>query len=181
VKILQLWYRTTVKPHIGKIPIKYIVVGNEAIPDSFSKDITPAILAIKVILSKNGLGMIKVTTAVSMSVLGATFPPSNGVLKNETSYDMMITTIDTIVIKWNSKPVVLLVNVYPYHYHATGLISQDFATFTTQKVVYLGDNNYIGYWNMLDALLDAFNSALMKVKFSRLVNLVVVGCQWLAF
>jgi hypothetical protein len=53
-----------------------------------------------------------------------------------------------------------MVNMFPYDYYAAGVIKQNFAAFTAHKAVFWDGIN--GYWNMLDALLDAFNYAVKK-------------------
>ena len=115
------------------------------------------------------------TTAVSTSVLRDTFPPSNGAFKAETRQHMIdvITTMANLFFK-----PVLMVNVYPYYYHAAGLIQQDVATFSTDKAFYWDGD--IGYWNMLDALFDAFNYAVLKEKLydATQLNLVVGASGW---
>jgi hypothetical protein len=171
---LQLWYDTYLKPYRDYITIEYIVVGNEAIPGPFGEYVGPAILAIQLLLRDNGLETITVTTALSTSVLGAAFPPSNGAFKSETSSDTL-SAISSLV-NWYPRPL-LMVNLYPYNYFAAGLIRSDFATFSAHKPVFWGDN-HVGYWNMLDALLDAFDSALKKTEFPKEVNLVVGASGW---
>lgn len=169
------WIRSNVKPFISKIPIEYIVVGNEAIPGPFSQYVAPAIQNIKNKLLEEDIE-IKVTTAVSTSVLKATFPPSSGEFKAETRQHMsdVLLTVGNIFFK-----PVLMVNVYPYNYHAAGIINQDFATFSTQKPVYWDGLN--DYWNMLDALLDAFYNAVSREDFYhelRNLSLVVGASGW---
>ncbi|XP_059441071.1 probable glucan endo-1,3-beta-glucosidase BG4 [Corylus avellana] len=165
------WIQNNVMPFIGKVQIEQIVVGNEAIPGIFSRHVAPAIENIKNELLQQDLNIL-LTTAVSTSVLSATFPPSNAAFKDDTRQHM-IDVIKAMEALYH-KPV-LMVNVFPYDYYAAGLIRQDFATFTADETIYRDGSN--GYWNMLDALLDAFNHAVSKEGLGRL-SLVVGGSGW---
>jgi hypothetical protein len=150
------WINRNVMPYIGKVQIEQIVVGDEAIPGIFGEYVAPAIQNIKNELLEQDVSIL-LTTAVSTSVLSATFPPSNGAFNDESKQHM--TDVIAVMGALYHKPA-LMVNVFPYDYHAAGLISQDFATFTAKEPIFWDGSN--GYWNMLDALLDAFNHALSK-------------------
>ena len=80
------WVRNNVKPYIGKIQFEYIVVGNEAIPAlPFSQYVAKVKRNMQIKLLQETDVNIKLTTAVSTSVLTATILPSNGAFKDETS------------------------------------------------------------------------------------------------
>ncbi|XP_065616026.1 probable glucan endo-1,3-beta-glucosidase BG4 [Quercus suber] len=55
-----------------------------------------------------------------------------------------------------------------------GLICQDFATFSAHKAVYW--DNGLGYWNMFDALVDAFVWAMEKREL--IVKMVIGETGW---
>ncbi|KAG6638071.1 probable glucan endo-1,3-beta-glucosidase BG4 [Carya illinoinensis] len=166
------WYNTYVRPYISKMPIEYIVIGDDAILGPYSEFLIPAMRNIMQVLRRFDQGSIKVTVAVSTSVLGKTFPPSQGIFKAGTRR-IMVEVLQAIA-GYKFSPV-LMVNVYPYRYHAAGLIRQDFATFSAHKAVIHDDNN--DYWNMLDALLDAFFSALRRENLTG-IHLVVGASGW---
>ncbi|KAB1222573.1 Glucan endo-1,3-beta-glucosidase, acidic isoform PR-Q' [Morella rubra] len=168
----DVWYRTNLKPYIGQVVFEYIVVGEDAITSPFSDELKDAISNIRRVLARAGQESIKVTTAVSTSVLGATFPPSNGVFKPELKAKMA--EIVEAIRNFTVEPA-LMVNVFPYNYYAQGIIPQDFATFSKHKA-YIWDGKN-GYWNMIDALLDAFYSALAKEGVTN-VKLVVGASGW---
>jgi len=171
------WINRNVMPYIGKVQIEQIVVGDEAIPGIFGEYVAPAIQNIKNELLEQDVSIL-LTTAVSTSVLSATFPPSNGAFNDESKQHM--TDVIAVMGALYHKPA-LMVNVFPYDYHAAGLISQDFATFTAKEPIFWDGSN--GYWNMLDALLDAFNHALSKAGLfernnSGRLSLVVGASGW---
>ncbi|KAF5473570.1 hypothetical protein F2P56_010172 [Juglans regia] len=168
------WYSTNVKPYISKVAIEYIVVGNEAIPGPYAKWVASAVRNLKQVLFQSDQDSIKVTTAISTSVLGATIPPSKGIFKAETR-QMMVEVIQSISER-RSAPV-LMVHAYPYRYHAAGLIRQDFATFSLHKPYY--HDNGKNYWNMLDVLVDAFYSAMAKeIRSGNQLRLIVGASGW---
>ncbi|KAB1222571.1 Glucan endo-1,3-beta-glucosidase, basic isoform [Morella rubra] len=150
---------------------EYIVVGNEAIPDPFSNMVGVAVTNLRLVLKKFAQRSIKVNTAVSIFVLGATFPPSIGVFKLEMKEPMadLLNRIRTFVLE----PVVMV--KFPYDYHAQGIIPQDFATFSMDKA-YISDGQN-GYSNVLDALLGAFYSAMAEENVTD-VKLVVSASGW---
>ncbi|KAB1206342.1 Glucan endo-1,3-beta-glucosidase, acidic isoform PR-Q' [Morella rubra] len=116
----DVWYRTNLMPYIGQVVFEYIVVSENAIKayrfrDGFQGAITNLMGA----LSWAGQDSIKVTTAVSTSILGATFPPSNGIFKLELKANMAEVLRR---IRNSAVEPVLMVNVFPYSYHAKGII-----------------------------------------------------------
>ncbi|KAF5473572.1 hypothetical protein F2P56_010174, partial [Juglans regia] len=166
------WYNANVRPYISKMPIEYIVIGDDAILSPYSEFVIPAMTNIMQVLRRFDQGSIKVTVAVSTSVLEKTFPPSQGIFKARTR-NIMVDILKAIA-GYKFSPV-LMVNVYPYRYHAAGLILQDFATFTAHKPAIHDGNN--DYWNMLDALLDAFVTALTRENLGS-IRLVVGASGW---
>ncbi|KAK7842858.1 putative glucan endo-1 [Quercus suber] len=68
----------------------------------------------------------------------------------------------------------ILIEVCPCYFFADGLICQDFATFSAHKAVYW--DNGLGYWNMFDALVDAFVWAMEKREL--IVKMVIGETGW---
>ncbi|KAJ8446880.1 hypothetical protein Cgig2_016190 [Carnegiea gigantea] len=127
--------------------IKYIAVGNEN--------------------SANLGGQIKVTTAISTSLVVNAYPPSNGVFSNLGFMGPV-----TNFLLSNRSP--LLLNVYTYFAYAdpgnTGNICLDYALLNSPYPAFTDPNNGLQYYNLFDALVDATYAALSKVTMTASTN-----------
>ncbi|XP_078158421.1 glucan endo-1,3-beta-glucosidase-like isoform X1 [Carex rostrata] len=170
------WVNNNVKPYYPDVSFKYIAVGNEISGSNVSK-ILPAMKNIYSALSSAGLqNSIKVSTSVSIGVLGTSYPPSAGAFSSDASY---MTSIVQYLASINSP---LLANVYPYFAYAsnTAQISLDYALFTSSGTVVTDGSNK--YQNLFDAMVDALYSAMEKVGGSKVkgsrVGLVISESGW---
>lgn len=138
--------------------IKYITVGNEVIPGPLTQFVLPAMKNLHISLLAAGLGTVGVTTVVSMSVLGNSYPPSQGTFSpNAASAMASIVSF----LKGTGQP--LLANVYPYFAYAADPvdISLSYALFTSPMPV-VRDGQFL-YQNLFDAMVDALHAAMEKV------------------
>ncbi|XP_057757156.1 glucan endo-1,3-beta-glucosidase, basic isoform-like isoform X2 [Arachis stenosperma] len=154
------WVQRNVLSFWPSVKIKYIAVGNEVRPvgDSTSwmaQYVLPAIQNVYQAIRAQGLhDQIKVSTAIDMSLLGNSFPPSQASFRGDVrSY------LDPIIsYKDNSRDISL-----PY------------AIFTSPNVV-VQDGQY-GYQNLFDAMLDAVHAAIDNTGIG-FVEVVVSESGW---
>ncbi|ONK63473.1 uncharacterized protein A4U43_C07F15510 [Asparagus officinalis] len=159
------WVQNNVQAYWPAVQFRYIAVGNEVIPGNLAQYVLPAMKNIHSSLSSAGLqNSIKVSTAVSLGVIGQSYPPSAGTFSgNALTY---MTPIVQFLVN-NASP--LLANVYPYFSYTgnMGSIRLDYALFTAPGTV-VQDGN-LSYQNLFDALMDATYSALERVGGSSVV------------
>nr|XP_051228151.1 glucan endo-1,3-beta-glucosidase GII-like isoform X4 [Lolium perenne] len=162
------WVRDNVLPHPG-VRIKYIAAGNE-VPDAGTGSILPAMQNLNGALLAAGRGDIKVTTAVKMSVLASSSPPSEGAFK-----DAYMTEVARFLASTGAP---LLANVYPYFAYIDNPsdIPLSYATFQPGTTT-VGDNNGLTYTNLFDAMVDALYTAMEKAG-SPAVPIVVSESGW---
>ncbi|KAG1338545.1 putative glucan endo-1,3-beta-glucosidase GVI [Cocos nucifera] len=115
---------------------------------------------------------IPVSTAIATSVLGVSFPPSQGAFSEASSADM--TGIAGFLA---SKKTPLLVNVYPYFAYASQSEDArlDYALFAANGTVVV--DGALNYANLFDAIVDAIYSALEKAGHPD-VSVVVSETGW---
>ncbi|KAK1669756.1 hypothetical protein QYE76_057915 [Lolium multiflorum] len=162
------WVRDNVLPHPG-VRIKYIAAGNE-VPDAGTGSILPAMQNLNGALLAAGRGDIKVTTAIKMSVLASSSPPSEGAFK-----DAYMTEVARFLASTGAP---LLANVYPYFAYIDNPsdIPLSYATFQPGTTT-VGDNNGLTYTNLFDAMVDALYTAMEKAG-SPAVPIVVSESGW---
>ncbi|XP_030507959.2 glucan endo-1,3-beta-glucosidase, basic vacuolar isoform-like [Cannabis sativa] len=155
------WVQRNVLNFWPNVRFRYIAVGNEVNPVNgdtvrFSQYVLPALVNIFNAIRSAGLeNQIKVSTAIDMTLIGNSFPPSAGAFRSDVrSY------IDPIIghLVWAKTPI--LANIYPYFAYSGNPrdISLSYALFTSPSVV-IWDKG-LGYQNLFDAMLDSFYSAL---------------------
>ncbi|XP_021866606.2 probable glucan endo-1,3-beta-glucosidase BG4 [Spinacia oleracea] len=165
------WFMSNVHPYMNDIHISHITVGNEVIPGEFSESILPAMQNLQNVLNSNNLGT-RATTVVHSAVLGTSFPPSAA-----TFSDSSRPFISGIIQFLSSQNSPLLVNLYPYFPYAADPenIRLDYAQFRAHEPL-INDGD-LSYSNLLDAMLDAFFSAMEKEGVSD-VNIVISETGW---
>ncbi|KAG8362711.1 hypothetical protein BUALT_BualtUnG0048100 [Buddleja alternifolia] len=161
------------------VNFRYISVGNEISPlDSGSAGIAPSVAPamqnVHNALLESGLGKrVKVSTALSMGVLGQSYPPSAGEFKSEilASY---ISPIVQFLVRTQSP---FFINMYPYFAYVSNPrdINLNYALFTSASPV-VRDGSY-QYQNLFDAMVDATYAALAKAGGAN-VEIVVTETGW---
>ncbi|MED6109459.1 hypothetical protein PIB30_033840 [Stylosanthes scabra] len=163
------WVNTNIKPYAQDVKFKYITTGNEIHPgDAEAQFVFSAMQNIHNALAASNLGQIKVSTAIDLSLLGNSYPPSAGAF-SESATGYMQQIINFLVP--NGSP--LLVNIYPYFAYIGNQkdIPLEYALFTQQG------NNDVGYQNLFDAMLDSTYAALEKIGGNGL-QIVVSESGW---
>ncbi|KAK6127295.1 hypothetical protein DH2020_038958 [Rehmannia glutinosa] len=161
------------------VNFRYISVGNEISPldnktANIAPSVAPAMQNIYNAILETGLRTkVKVSTVLSLGILGQSYPPSAGVFKSE----IQSSFIDPIVKFLVETQSPFLVNVYPYltYIGNTNDIRLDYALFRSRSVV-VRDGVY-DYNNLFDAMVDATYAALEKAGGANL-EIVVSETGW---
>ncbi|XP_031477794.1 glucan endo-1,3-beta-glucosidase-like isoform X1 [Nymphaea colorata] len=154
------WISSNVQPYLPDVNFKYITVGNEVILHAEAQYVLPAMKNMVNALGSVGLrDQIKVSTSVSMEVIGVSYPPSQGSFSDQAAPIM-----GPIVQFLASTGAPLMVNVYPYFSYVGNRqnIQLDYALFTANRVVVKDPNNGLEYRNLFDAMVDSVNSAMER-------------------
>ncbi|XP_073025017.1 putative glucan endo-1,3-beta-glucosidase GVI [Primulina eburnea] len=171
LSVAQSWVETNVVPYQSSVNILCISAGNEVIPGELAAYVPGAMQNLDSALTAANLA-IQVSTAVSMQVLAASYPPSQGAFSAETNPVMA-----QVVAFLASKNSPLLLNVYPYFARAGDPVNvpSDYALFedTASPVP---DSPFI-YYNLFDAMVDAAYAALEKVGGTG-VEIIVSETGW---
>ena len=174
--VANSWVNDHIKSFIGPngVEFRYIVVGSNAIPGIVASSVPPAMENIYQALKLAGLSdHIKVTTAVYPIALSNAYPPSNSTFCAEVA-DIMY-KVSNFLYDVGSP---LLINLYPYFAFASdpSLFSLEYASFRCQKPVLI-DGNY-EYYNLFDAMVDAFVAAMARAVGKEDVKIVVSETGW---
>ncbi|KAJ1390418.1 Glycoside hydrolase family 17 [Sesbania bispinosa] len=168
------WVQKYIQNYSQDVKFRYIVVGNEIDPnDALAQFVLPAMQNIYAALASANLqSQIKVSTAIQLSLLGSSYPPSSGAFSPSSS--SYITPIVRFLAN-NGAP--LLANVYTYFSYIsdTKNIDLSYALFTSPTVV-VRDGTY-EYHNLFDASLGALYAALEKIGAPNL-EVVVSESGW---
>ncbi|KAF3452501.1 hypothetical protein FNV43_RR02934 [Rhamnella rubrinervis] len=168
------WVQTNILAFVPDVKFRYIAVGNEIKPqDPAAQFVVPAMQNINAALvAANLQAQIKVSTAIDLSLLGSSYPPSAGSFS-----DTAAPYINPIVGFLANTGAPLLVNVYPYFSYLgdPANIKLSYALFTEPGVV-VTDGPF-GYQNLFDAILDAVYYAVEKAGGPN-VEVVVSESGW---
>ncbi|GLT78497.1 hypothetical protein SLA2020_500300 [Shorea laevis] len=172
------WLNKYVTPYMdstGKgTKFRYLTLGNEVIPGPLTENVLPAMKNLQQAVVEAKLSdYIQVSTVVNTGVLGSSYPPSTGVFADN------VAGIMSDIVKYlhdNNAP--LLINIYPYFAYIsdTEHISLDYALFTSKEAVVI-DGEW-QYYNLFDAMVDAFVAAMVRVVGSEDIKVVVAESGW---
>lgn len=155
------WVNDNIRQFYPATNIKYIAVGNEVFSSENRQhlpSLVPAMRNIQTAVQNANLrSSIKVSTTHATSVLGKSYPPSEGEFADELKSSMS----DVLnFLAENGSP--FMANVYPYfsYIYNQAQISLDYALFkSTDPVV---DDGGRLYKSLFDALVDSLISAMEK-------------------
>uniref|UniRef100_A0ACD5WJA5 Uncharacterized protein n=1 Tax=Avena sativa TaxID=4498 RepID=A0ACD5WJA5_AVESA len=167
------WVQSYVQPFAGSVNFSYINAGNEVIPGEAAALVLPAMQNLEAALQAAGLS-VPVTTAVATSVLGSSYPPSQGAFS-----EASLPSVGPIVSFLASRGTPLLVNVYPYFAYSAdpSSVPLDYALLSSSAAVAVTDNG-AEYANLFDAILDAVYAAVEKAGGGASMELVVSETGW---
>lgn len=156
---VEEWFNTYVEPFIGDFTINYIVVGDKAIP-GLEDCILPVMKSLQDLLNSHYLGQVKLTTLVGYN---SALVVDGGLPSNATFNPVASDNIKGILKFLFVEGSPLMVSVYPfrkYAYNNDKAVSLDYATFRS-KVAVVRDGE-VSYYNLFDAMVDAFYTAIEK-------------------
>lgn len=153
------WVQSNVVPFWPSVKIKYIAVGNEVSPihqAGLAQSLRPALVNVFNAVRSAGLHeQIKVSTAIDTTLIGKSYPPSEGAFRDDVRW-----FVDPIIghLVWAKTPI--LANIYTYFSYVSNpqSISLPYALFTSPSVVVWDKGR--GYQNLFDAMLDSLYSSL---------------------
>ncbi|XP_059453458.1 glucan endo-1,3-beta-glucosidase, basic vacuolar isoform-like [Corylus avellana] len=157
------WVQRNVLSFWPSVRFRYIAVGNEVSPvngatASLAQFVLPAVRNVFNAIRSAGLqDQIKVSTAIDMTLIGTSYPPSQGAFRGDVR-----AYLDPIIGHLAYAKAPLLANVYTYFSYAGNPrdISLPYALFTSPSVVVWDGQR--GYQNLFDAMMDALYSALER-------------------
>ncbi|KAJ6681722.1 GLYCOSYL HYDROLASE SUPERFAMILY PROTEIN [Salix koriyanagi] len=111
-------------------------------------------------LAAIGLANVTITTVIPGNALESSFPPSAGAFSSDIS-DVMVSVAG--ILATSDAP--LMINVYPYFAYASdpSQVPANYASFTATDPV-VTDGSFL-YFNLFDAMVDAFHAALEKIGY----------------
>ncbi|KXG33561.1 hypothetical protein SORBI_3003G326700 [Sorghum bicolor] len=170
------WVQTYVQPFAGAVRFRYVAAGNEVIPGDLASHVLPAMQNLESALRAAGLGDgdgVRVTTAVSTSVLGSSYPPSQGAFS-----EAALPSMAPIASFLASRSTPLLANVYPYFAYSADPSSVPLDYALLQSASAAVTDGGASYGNMFDAIVDAVYAALERAGAPPGLEVVVSETGW---
>ncbi|GAB2220180.1 hypothetical protein Droror1_Dr00007823 [Drosera rotundifolia] len=166
----SFWVNTFILQY-KDIRYRYLIVGSESIPGPNAQFILPAMSSLHDILGQAGLlNTIMVTTAVSASVLGTSYPPSAGHFSPQSE------AIMGPIVRFLYDKSPLMIHVQPYNSLVLDPgISLDYALFEAREPFI--DGTY-RYYSLFEAIVDAFIYAIEKELGEEGVRIAVGQTGW---
>ena len=168
------WVNLNIRPFANGVRFRYIAVGSELIPGGLACQVLPAMSNLREALVLAGLTEdIRITTVVPINALSKSYPPSSGEFAPEVAEIMK--DVSSFLYSIGSP---LMINVYPYFSLVAepDHIALDYALFRSQAPVVI-DGPY-EYYNLFDAMVDAFGAAVARAIGKEDVRLVVAQTGW---
>ncbi|CAL4946978.1 unnamed protein product [Urochloa decumbens] len=169
------WVQSYVQPFVAAVRFRYVAAGNEVIPGDLAAYVLPAMRNLESALRAAGVAGVQVTTAVSTSVLGSSYPPSQGAFS-----EAAVATVGPIASFLASRSAPLLVNVYPYFAYSAdpSSVPLDYALLQSASAAAVVTDGGVAYTNMFDAIVDAVYAALGRVQGAEGTEVVVSETGW---
>ncbi|XP_002962275.2 glucan endo-1,3-beta-glucosidase 13 [Selaginella moellendorffii] len=170
------WVTRNVAAALPATKIVAIAVGSEVITSAPNAAgyLVAAMTNIYSALQQAGIDkQVKVSTPLSMGVLGTSFPPSSA------TFDPRFSAVMQSLLEFLSRTgSYLMANVYPYYAYRNDMryISSDFALFRPNQGFTDSDSG-LHYWNLFDAQLDALYYAMAAYNH-REILIVVSETGW---
>lgn len=164
----QAWIQNHVQPHLSQTKITCINVGNEVSNSNdtnLMQNLLPAMQNVHGALVNLGLDqLVSVTTAHSFNIIANSYPPSNGVFRQ----DLMqyIQPLLEFLSQINSP---FLINAYPFFAYKDNPdeVPLNYALFQPNQGMVDSKTN-LHYDNMLYAQIDAVYAAIKAVGYSNI-------------
>ncbi|XP_057829601.1 glucan endo-1,3-beta-glucosidase-like [Cryptomeria japonica] len=168
------WVKDNISSFYPSTNIKYIAVGNEVLSNSqYIPYLVEAMKTIQAAIQAANLqNNIKVSTTHASSVLGNSYPPSQGEFRADVK-DIMKSILDFLAE--NESP--FMANVYPYFSYLDNKaqISSDYALFRSSTAV-VNDGGLL-YKNLFDAMIDSLIAAVERMGYLN-IEIMVTESGW---
>ncbi|GAA0184281.1 hypothetical protein Leryth_009051 [Lithospermum erythrorhizon] len=177
VKQAENWIRKNVVPYIPQTKITGIMVGNEVLGGSdlqMAANLGPAMTSVRTALRNIGLdGLMYVSSAHALGVLGTSFPPSAGEFRQD-----LVQYLLPILQYHGETDSPFMINAYPFFAYNSDPqhIPLDYALFDAYPGV-LDTNTNLKYTGMLFAQIDAVYAAIQRVGHTG-IKVVVSETGW---
>ncbi|KAJ6774311.1 GLYCOSYL HYDROLASE SUPERFAMILY PROTEIN [Salix purpurea] len=154
------WVNKNIAPYMNDVLFRWIILGNEVIPGSLANYIPAAMANTRHSLAAIRLANVTITTVIPGNALESSFPPSAGAFSSDIS-DVMVSVAG--ILATSDAP--LMINVYPYFAYSSdpSQVPANYALFTATDPV-VTDGSFL-YFNLFDAMVDAFHAALEKIGY----------------
>ena len=169
----QQWFEANLAPYLNDVNFSFIAVGNEVVLEGDGTAIAAAMQNMQTVLKTRNLGgRVKVSTAMPLTVLGTSYPPSAG--QFTAAVDGVMRAVLAVLA---AEGAPLMINVYPYYGYVADPVNVelDYAIFRSNRTA-VRDGG-LEYSNMFDAMVDAFYSAMEKADGSA-VGVAVTESGW---